>query len=123
MNQRSAPQTVVLALNVIWASIAVSALLALVDKVTGHVTANHFMFNLMGYGLVCIIPYKIGQRSNGWRYVFAILTVISVLMILGGIGGEITKLEVIAGILTMPMGIFALYKLFGQEANYWFKQI
>ena len=115
MNQRSTPQTVVLALNVIWASIAVSALLALVDKVTGHVTANHFMFNLMGYGLICIIPYKIGQRSNGWHYAFAILTVISVLMILGGVGGEITKLEVIGSILTIPMGIFALYKLFGQE--------
>ena len=81
------------------------------------------MFNLMGYGLICIIPYKIGQRSNGWRYAFAILTVISVLMILGGVGGEITKLEVIGSILTIPMGIFALYKLFGQEANYWFKQI
>lgn len=123
MDQRSAPQTVTLALNVIWASIVVSALLALVDKVTGHVSANHFMFNLIGYGLVCIIPYKISQRSNGWRYAFAILTVISILMILGGVGGEITKLEKIGSILTLPMGLFALYKLFDQESNCWFKEI
>lgn len=123
MNQRNAPQTVALALNVIWASIAISALLALVDKVTGQVSANHFMLNLIGYGLVCIIPYKIGQRSNGWRYVFAILTVITVLMVLGGVGGEITKLEMIGSILTLPMGLFALYKLFEQESNYWFKEI
>lgn len=122
LQDQGKPEVIASAVYLIWASLGLAALIALVDKVTGNASASHFMFSLIIYGFVCILPYKISQRSNAARYFLAVTTVIGILLILGGVDSEITKLEKFSSLITTAMQAFAVYKLFSEPANVWFKK-
>jgi hypothetical protein len=61
----------------------------------------------------------IGRKSNAARYVYVVLLGVSVLAMLGG-GTEMPQLDLIAGIVLMPVQVFITYKLFQPEASEWF---
>ena len=104
----------------IWATIAVSAISSLINNWMGVISGGEFAFNMLMYGLVCIIPYKIGNRSNAARYVYLIFVIIGLLFMLGDMGVEIPKLDMILSVLLIPVEIFILYRLFQREASEWF---
>lgn len=103
----------------IWGMIAVAAAISLVNKWNGVISAGEFGINLFLYGLLCILPYKIGRGSNAARYIFAVLTVISILLLLGG-DMDITRLDWIFSIIMLPVDAFILFRLFQQDAAEWF---
>jgi hypothetical protein len=118
------PSTVYQAETMIWMTLLVSAAISLIDLKSGTVGQGRFMADLFVYGLLCIIPYKIGRGSNAARYVFTIMSVIGFLMMLGGVGGEdTTRLERIAGYVMTPLNVFILYRLFQPESSQWFNHI
>lgn len=104
----------------IWATIAISALLALYEKLTGQASDGEFLFELIMYSLLCILPYKISNRSNATRYVYLILTIASILIMLGGVNYEKMKLEYLVSLFEVPVEMFILYRLFQKEASNWF---
>jgi membrane associated rhomboid family serine protease len=103
----------------IWATIAISALGAAVATRLGYTSQGELAFTLILYGLLCIMPYKIGNGSNPARYVFLILTALSIIFAVSG-GPKISKPDAIAGLIQAPFTIFAAYRLLQRQANEWF---
>lgn len=116
------PKNINQAIIAIWFTLTISAAIAVVNKQLGEISSNLFMFSLIGYGLLCIIPYKITKGSNPARYVFTIFTAISYLLLLGGETEDMTKLDIGLSIALIPVNIFILYRLFNNEGNNWFTQ-
>lgn len=103
----------------VWATIGISSLVAVFAKLSGLSSEGEFIFALIAYGLCCIIPYKLGNRSNAARYFYVVFTVASVLMLLAGVGIQ-KKLEFYASILMLPLEAFIVFRLFQAEASAWF---
>lgn len=110
------------AIIALWGTIAITALCSLINKWIGVISFGEFCANLFVYGLVCILPYKINKGSNAARYVYLIFFIISVLLLLGGIGEQMPKLDLIISIFLIPVDIFIVYQLFQVEASRWFSR-
>ncbi|MDR1967598.1 MAG: hypothetical protein LBQ32_02750 [Burkholderiaceae bacterium] len=117
----SIPVGVKQAVWAIWGTLAISALGAVIATRLGQTSSGVFLFSLIVYALICIIPYKISNGSNSARYVYLIIFCISVLIMLSGIG-KLSKPDLISSIIQFPLEIFAIYKLFQKEASSWFQQ-
>lgn len=116
------PKAVSQAIRWIWITIALSVLAALVNKWTGAVLMGEFVFNILIYALFCMFPYKLAKGSNPARWVYAVVTGISLLLMLGGIAAEMPAADVLVSIVTIPMQIYILVLLFRREASGWFGQ-
>lgn len=114
------PRPVTQSIYLIWITLAISAITALADKWTGYSSEGEFMFTLIFYGLLCIFPYKLSNKSNPTRYVYTVLTGITLLFLLGGIEQTVSELTYIASILILPVNLFAVYLLFQPKSNEWF---
>ncbi len=103
-----------------WATIAIPALVVLIDKLIGNIDGGEFTLTLFLYALFCIIPYKLSQGSNATRYVFLVLFFLSVLVMFG-LGSEgLTQGQWITSIVLIPVEIFIIYRLFEAKAGEWF---
>lgn len=116
------PQRVYQAEIAIWATIALSAISSLANRWLGYIDLGEFAFTIILYGCMCIIPYKIGRGSNAARYVYSILFVASILFMLGGVGEQMPKLDVIVSIIIIPVEIFIVYQLFQPASSSWFSK-
>ncbi len=115
------PQTVDIAVKVIWITLGASILVTLIDKVSGHIDDATFLFALVLYGLICILPYKIYRGSNSTRYIYAVITVLSYVLFFGVGTDAYPTLDVILTIILAPVEIFILYRLFHADSNIWFE--
>lgn len=113
------PKKVSWAIWAIWGSLSVNAFFSLVCKLAGRVSEGQFVAELLLFALCCIIPYKLNNRSNAARYVYLILFVLSILMMLAGVGSE-DGLRFVFNLLTLPLDGFAVYCLLQKESNNWF---
>jgi hypothetical protein len=116
------PKNINQAVIAIWFTLGISAIAALIDKQIGAIDSGKFVFYLVLYGICCIFPYKISKSSNPTRYVFAILTVIGYLFLLGGETKDMTKLDIVLEVLLAPVYGFIFFRLFSSEGNNWFTQ-
>ena len=107
------------AIIAIWITLAIYAISALLAKLWGISSDSDFVGALVVYALCCIFPYKLGNRSNATRYVYLVLTVISVLFMLAGVG-KLNKLDFFVSVALLPVEVFILYRLFQKEASAWF---
>jgi len=115
------PQTVDVAVKAIWVSVGAGILVTLIEKASGNIDDGAFFFGLIFSGLFCIFPYKIGMGSNGARYIYTVLTVLTYILFLG-VGAEgYTILSLIICVVFVPVDIFILYKLFQGDSNRWFE--
>jgi hypothetical protein len=108
------------AINLVWLSIGLSAFSQLLNIWANLISPGDFMGSILVMGLCCIIPYKLSQRSNAARYVYAVLVGIGILFILSGIDNSHTKIDIAFYIITFPLDIYALIKLFSDDASEWF---
>lgn len=117
------PDSVRKAVIALWVTIALSAVAALIDRLTGQLTDGMFLFYLIIYALTCIIPYKVSNGSNAARFVFLILFVFSIFAWIGSPGDvEQPKWSTMAGYLVTVVDIFIVYWLFGSESREWFQR-
>ncbi|MCB5186138.1 hypothetical protein LG201_13065 [Methylobacillus gramineus] len=115
------PDSVRKAVIALWVTIALSAVAALIDRLTGQLTDGMFLFYLIIYALTCIIPYKVSNGSNAARFVFLILFVFSILAWIGGPEDmEQPKWSTIVGYLIAGVDVFIIYWLFKFESKSWF---
>ena len=115
----SIPVGVKQAVLAIWATLAISALGAVIATRLGYTSAGELSFTLVLYALFCIIPYKISNGSNPARYVYLVLCCLSVLLMLAGVA-DLSKTDLVSSIIQLPLMVFALYKLFQQPSGNWF---
>lgn len=111
--------TVITALDRIEWSDTMLAVVALLNKWIGAIGPGEFAFQLVVAGLTCIIPYKIAKGSNAARYVFAIITAIGFLLMLGG-GLKIPKLELVLSVILIPVEVWVIWRLFASDVSYYF---
>ena len=116
------PQSVNQAVIIIWATLFVSTVVAVINKLIGSIDSSYFITGLITYGLLCIFPYKISRGSNPTRYVYVVITVITCFMLFAGITMNMPKLDVILSYFLVPVDLFIIYKLFSKDANDWFSQ-
>lgn len=114
------PNTVKQAIIALWVTLAISAIIAVIDKRLGTVSDGMFCGFLFIYGVSCIFPYKLSRGSNPTRYIFAILTVIGYLTMIGGVTNGMPKLDIITTFLLIPVNAFIIWRLFTGKANDWF---
>ena len=107
-------------INLVWLSIGLSAFSQLLNIWAKLISPGAFMVSILVMGLCCIIPYKLSQRSNAARYVYAVLVGIGILFILSGIDNSQTKIDIAFSLITFPLDIYILIKLFSDEASEWF---
>lgn len=112
-------RNVELAIRGVWAGIGLSALVALVDKLTGDITPETFVLEIFAYGLMSVIPYKLQQRSNAARYWLLVLSIIGVLLEIGGVSST-PRLDLIIGWLWTPVSIAILVVLFSAQSSAYF---
>lgn len=114
------PSCVTQGVIAIVATLVISSLLALYQSLVGQMSKGEFIFNILMYSLLCIIPYKINNKSNSARYVYLVVTLASFFIMLSGIDYEKYKLEYIVSIFLAPVEIYIMYCLFKKEASDWF---
>jgi len=116
------PTNIKIALFIIWLKLIAGGIYTAAEFAAKEIEKNEFLFILGGLGLFSIFPYKIAQKSKGFRYVFTVLTVIE--LIYGLIPTE-TKLDVttidywINAIPTI-VSLSIINLLFSRSANEWF---
>jgi len=113
------PAGVKQAVIAIWATIAVSAVLAAYSKVTGLYSEGEFFSALFISALLCIIPYKLSNGSNASRYVYVVLSAMTVLVAIGS-AAQVKKLDMYISVMLLPVEAFIIYRLFEKEASAWF---
>ena len=103
----------------ILATLAISTLLVLYQKLAGSASNGQFIFTIIIYAFLCIFPYKISHKSNAARYVYLVVTIVSLLSFFA-MDFQKYKLEFIVSLALIPVEIFILYRLFQKEASNWF---
>ena len=116
---QSSPQGVRQAILAIWATLAISALSALVAKLTGLSSQGDFVGSIIVYAIFCIFPYKLANRSNPTRYVYVVLIAISFLFMAAGVGA-LNKIDFAVSVLLIPAELFIIFRLFQPEASAWY---
>jgi len=113
------PSVVKQAVIAILATLAISTLLVIYQKLTGSISSGQFMGTIIIYAFLCILPYKISNKSNAARYVYLVLDIVMLLSAFA-IDYEKYKLEFMVSFALIPIEIFILYRLFQKEASNWF---
>ncbi|MDO6514566.1 hypothetical protein [Neptuniibacter sp. 2_MG-2023] len=106
----------------IWITIGLSVAAALINRWIGEISSGEFMWYIIVYAILCVFPYKLSKGSNPARWVYAIFFAVSILFMLGGVSSDMPKADWIVSIITLPIEIFIIYRLFQAEASLWFKQ-
>lgn len=104
---------------IIYYWIAATALVGLIDKWIGAIGPGEFAVQLVVGGFLCMIPYKLGRGSNPARYVYVVISVIGVLLMMGG-GVKVPRLDLILSVVAVPVEIYVCWMLFQPEASRWF---
>ncbi|WP_269531153.1 hypothetical protein [Chitinimonas sp. BJYL2] len=115
----SLPQGVRQAILAIWITLAISALSALAAKLSGLSSGNYFVFSIIVYALLSILPYKLSRRSNPARHIYLVLIAGSYLLFAASLA-EVNKIDLVVSILLIPAEVFIIYRLYQSEASAWF---
>lgn len=115
----STPLRVKQAISAIWVTLALSALSSLCAKLSGLISAADFVGAVVVYAILCVVPYKLSNRSNATRYVYVVLLAASYLFMAAGVG-SLNKLDFALSILLIPVEIWIVFRLFQPEASAWF---
>lgn len=118
MNKPTSVSNAVLA---IWVTLGVSVLSAIASRVTGQISSSAFMGNLFIYGLFAVLPYKISLGRNWARYFYAILTVLTVAMMIAGETAGVSKIDQVVSWLMLPIEGWVIFSLFKRESGEWFE--
>lgn len=87
-------------------------------------SVGEFSFDIVLYGVLVMIPYKLAHRSNATRFVYAVLIAIGILSWLGGASQALPLFSKILSIIQLPIVVLSIYWLFfGRGANDWFSGI
>lgn len=114
------PQSVINATIAIVVSYFIGVLAVLSDKLARNISTDDFMFLVFIYGIFCILPYKIYNRSNAARVFYFVIIVLSILVSIGGGVEGVSPVHKISVFVTAPIDLLAVYWLLTAESSTWF---
>ncbi len=115
------PKEVATAELLIWVTLGMSVVSAVIAKATGQIGPGMFGFDLVFYGSCAILPYKIRQGRNWARYAYAVIVVLGVAALFAGEGGGVSKVERVLAWVMLPIETWAVFLLFRPESTRWFE--
>ena len=122
------PEGVSQAIVVLWITIILNVICEVIKIKLGESTAAEFSFALIIHAVICIIPYKLSEGSDGARQCFValfLLYALSILIILSGIHSDsvnFTRIDVGLSAVLLPANLFIIFRLFQPEASSWFSK-
>jgi hypothetical protein len=117
------PRTVSLAIQAIWLTIAMDAMMMVASYDGSDANVDALTFNgtmLLFYALVTV---KISIGRNWARRAYAFLIAMELALVAAFGLSDATELEVLVTYLTLPLELWVLVQLFGLQADLWFKAI
>lgn len=115
------PPSVSHAVQVIWATNVASVLLMVANFDGTHAGGDSFIFNGLLLLLYAWVTVRIGQGRQWARLSYACLVALECAIVAAFGLEQASELETLITYLTLPLELWALYKLFGSEADAWFK--
>lgn len=113
------PSEVKQAVVAILATLAISTFLAVYQKLSGSISGGQFIGTIIIYAFFCILPYKISNKSNPARYVYLLITIVTLPTIFA-VDYQEYKMEFIVSFILIPIEVFIIYRLFQKESSSWF---
>ncbi len=107
------------ALLALWITIGIAIVTAVFDVLLGYMSTGTFIGQLVFSTLFGLFAYKINNGSNLTRYVYAVITILSYVLI-SFVTDELSTVEVISSIISAPLECFIIFRLFQKEASNWF---
>jgi NADH:ubiquinone oxidoreductase subunit 4 (subunit M) len=117
-NSTPAPRSVVVASQLIWLTIAASALMVVLDwddASSGAIVTNILLLTFNGF-----VARQVASRKNWARKVYALLVALDLALTLALGLDELSELDVMLTYLILPLEIWILLKLFAAEADQWY---
>ena len=114
------PSEVKQAVVAILATLAISTFLALYQKLSGSISGGQFIGTIIIYAFFCILPYKISNKSNPARYIYLLITIVT-LLTLFAVDYKKYKMEFIVSFILIPIEVFIIYRLFQKKSSSWFR--
>ena len=115
-----APLSVTIAIQFIWLTLAVNALMMAVDY--DDASRDAMVFNTILLLFNSFVAIKIAGGKNWARLAYSVLVAADVALILAFGLDVASDLEVLVTYLSVALEGWTLIKLFGAEAEPWFKQ-
>lgn len=115
------PVSVSHAVQVIWATNVASALLLAINFDGSDSGVDSLVFNGLMLLLYVWVTVRIGQGRQWARLSYAGLVALECAIVAAFGLEQATELEALITYLTLPLELWALYKLFGADADAWFK--
>ena len=126
-SEEKKPQSVVTAVNLLWASLAVGLVVMLMDfqNLTG--VAPAVVTNLIlitSYALFAFLIFKISARKNWARITFLVLFIFGLLPTLHIVVDDFIPSAVLGGLTVTQIGIqgYAFFLLFTHPSRGWFSK-
>lgn len=122
------PQSVVTAINLLWASLAVGLVKMLIDfsNLSALAPAAFTNFILVfTFALLGFLIFKISAGRNWARITFLVMFIIGVLPALPIVLDEFSRSAVVGALSVAQTGlqVYALYLLFTQPSSGWFRKV
>ena len=114
------PPSITLAVQAIWLTNAVSALLIIANSDAADASTDGLVFNCMLLGLYVLVTVKIGAGRNWARLSYAFLVALECAALAAFGLDQASDWEAVATYLTLPLEFWVLYKLFDAIADAWF---
>lgn len=116
------PSEVDQAVTAIWISLGISVASAIVSKWMNYVTEGYFVGSVVLYAVYCLFPYHIARGSNTARWIYSVLSAVTLVLFLGLGFADMPPPDAIASIIVTPITIFAIVRLFQESSVDWFEQ-
>ncbi len=113
------PNSISDALLALWVSIGIVILVSVLDLAMGNMSTGEFISQLILTIIFCLFPYKISNGSNQARYIYAAFTILTYILISFALN-QLSTVDLISAVITVPLDCFILYKLFQKESSAWF---
>jgi hypothetical protein len=115
------PQFISTAIQLIWLTIAIDAVMMVVSYDGTSANADSLTFNGAILLFYAVVTVQISAGRNWARRSYAFLMAMELALVAAFGLSDASELEELVTYLTLPLEIWVLYRLFCAEADAWFK--
>ena len=114
------PKLVSVAVQLIWLTIAIDAVMMVVSFDGTPANADALTFNGVMLLFYALVTAKIAAGRNWARHSYALLVVMEFALVAAFGLSDASELEEVVTYMTLPLELWILYRLFNAEADAWF---
>jgi len=114
------PKLVSVAVQLIWLTIAIDAVMMVVSFDGTPANADALTFNGVMLLFYALVTAKIAAGRNWARHSYAFLVVMEFALVAAFGLSDASELEEVVTYMTLPLELWILYRLFNAEADAWF---